>query len=179
MPLVLLAMNTGLRRGELFHLQWSDVNLTAKQLTVRGEKAKSGQTRHVPLNVEAMAVMSAWKAQGSGKGTVFPSDKGLPLTDIKKAWVTITEDAKLSAFRFHDLRHDFASKLVVAGVPLNTVRDLLGHSDLQTTLRYAHLAPDHKAEAVEMIRVALHRDGDSENSDGTPAWSPGCASTTF
>jgi site-specific recombinase XerD len=74
-----------------------------------------------------------------------------PLTDVKKAWASLMKRAKLTAFRFHDLRHTFASKLVMAGVDLNTVRELLGHSDITMTLRYAHLAPEHKANAVERL----------------------------
>ena len=59
--------------------------------------------------------------------------------------------AGLDNFRFHDCRHHFASRLVMADVPLNTVRDLLGHSEISMTLRYAHLAPEHKAEAVAKL----------------------------
>ena len=150
-PMILLAKNTGMRRGELFQLRWDSVNLKGKQLTVKGARAKSGQTRHIPLNAEAVTVLEAWQKQTSEAGPVFSNRDGDPLTNIKNAWRGLMRQARLENFRFHDLRHDFASKLVMAGVPLNTVRDLLGHTDIKTTLRYAHLAPDHKAEAVEMI----------------------------
>ena len=77
-----------------------------------------------------------------------------PLEDIKSAWLPLVGAAKVSAFRFHDLRHTFASKLVMAGVDLNTVRELLGHADLKMTLRYAHLAPEHKAAVVAKLVLA-------------------------
>lgn len=153
MPLVLVAMNTGLRRGELFGLSWSDVSLPGKLLTVTAGNAKSRKARHVPLNDEAADVLKRWKAQGEGAGLVFPGAGGAKLTNVNKSWDGLVTDAKLTDFRFHDLRHDFASKLVMAGVDLNTVRELLGHSDIAMTLRYSHLAPDKLADAVAKLGV--------------------------
>ena len=150
-PIVLLAINTGLRRGELFDLKWEDINFRTKILTVEGETAKSGDTRHIPLNPEALGILKKWKVQNKKQARVFYGKKGTRLDNIKTAWRGMISDAKIKNFRFHDLRHTFASKLVMKGVPLNTVRELLGHSDLKTTLRYAHLAPDHKADAVLLL----------------------------
>jgi integrase len=151
MPLVLLALNTGLRRGELFSLDWDNVNLAGKMLTVTAGNAKSRKARHIPLNTEALMVLKRWRKQGSGEGLVFPGAAGERLTNINKSWDGLAEAAKLPDFRFHDLRHDFASKLVMAGVDLNTVRELLGHADIAMTLRYAHLAPQKLAAAVAML----------------------------
>jgi integrase len=153
-PLVRLALHTGLRRGELFGLTWADVDLTGARLTVRGESAKSGQTRYVPLNVTAAAVLATWREivkPATPAALVFSGADGAPLVDIKKAWGALMTAAKIERFRFHDCRHDFASKLVMAGTDLNTVRELLGHADLKMVLRYAHLAPEHTAAAVAKL----------------------------
>ena len=150
-PIVLLSLNTGLRRGEIFNLKWEDINLRSKVLTIQGVSAKSGMTRHLPLNQESFNVIKKWKAQRTSSSLVFPGKAGKQLTEIKTAWRPLILDAKIKDFRFHDLRHSFASKLVMKGAPLNTVRELLGHGDLKTTLRYAHLAPDHKADAVALL----------------------------
>lgn len=153
-PIVLLALNTGLRRGELFGLTWRDVDLVTAMVTVRGEGAKSGRTRHVPLNTEAQAVLTTWRPQPVNPAAfVFPGDEGAKMTTLKTAWLKIAKAAKLSTFRFHDLRHTFASKLVQAGVDLASVRALLGHSDFALTLRYAHLAPENLAAAVAKLAV--------------------------
>jgi len=156
-PLTLLALNTGLRRGELLTLTWADVDLTARQLTVQGHNAKSAQTRNVPLNVEAHNVLTVWKQLHPAAGPdawVFSRSAGKAMTRIDNAWDTVTKLAGLENFRFHDCRHHFASKLVMAGVPLNTVRDLLGHASIDMTMKYAHLAPDTLAQAVEKLTVA-------------------------
>lgn len=158
-PLVLLALNTGLRRGELLQLRWRDLDLQRRMLTVRGEGAKTRQTRHVPLNSEATRVLKDWRP------TVFEPDwcvfggstEVTPLVAVKKAWRSVMKTANVTQFRFHDLRHTFASKLVMAGVDLNTVRELLGHKSLLMTLRYAHLAPEHKAAAVEALITKTQR----------------------
>ncbi|WP_340137718.1 site-specific integrase [Pseudomonas viridiflava] len=150
-PLVVLSINTGVRRGEAFNLTWADVDLKNKLITVEGDTSKSGQTRHIPLNREALDTLAKWKEQRGSNGYVFPGQHGKRLDNVKKSWSGLLTLAKVERFRWHDLRHTFASKLVMAGVPLNTVRELLGHSDIKMTLRYAHLAPGTKAAAVELI----------------------------
>lgn len=150
-PLILLDLNTGLRRGELFNLTWNDVDLERAMLTVKGAGAKSSQTRHIPLNEEAADVLHKWKSQSKSDSFVFPGKNGDRMDNIKKSWTKLVKDANINDFRFHDLRHTFASNLVMAGVDLNTVRDLLGHSDIKMTLRYAHLAPEVKANAVAKL----------------------------
>lgn len=152
-PLTLLSLNTGMRQGEVFNLDWRDVDLVNKVLTVEGDTSKSGQTRHIPLNKEALAVLTSWRKAGERQGCVFPGQSGTRLDNVKKSWAGVLALGKITAFRWHDLRHTFASKLVMAGVPLNTVRELLGHADIKMTLRYAHLAPDSKAAAVELIQI--------------------------
>jgi len=151
-PLVLLSLNTGMRRGELFALAWPSVDLQAGRITVHGATAKSGRTRHLPLNSEALDVLRCWRDQSADKaGFVFPGKNGAAFNNVRRSWEGVLAAAKITRFRWHDQRHDFASKLVMAGVDLNTVRELLGHSDYAMTLRYAHLAPEHKAAAVAKL----------------------------
>ena len=144
-PAVLVSMNTGLRLGELVSLRWSSIDFKGAQLTVEGSTAKSQQTRHVPLNSEALDALKRWKKQNSDPERVFP------VARFKKAWTALLERAHITRFRWHDLRHHFASRLVQKGVALNTTRELLGHGSLAMTLRYAHLAPDQKTDAVAKL----------------------------
>lgn len=154
-PMVLVALNTGMRRGELFSLRWQDVDLAAGVVTVRAATAKSGQTRRIPLNKAAATVLSRWRARHpSGDGLVFPGDEGKRLDNINKSWRGVVKIAGVTGFNFHDLRHTFASRLVQAAVDLNTVRELLGHSEIAMTQRYAHLSPDNLRAAVEKVATA-------------------------
>lgn len=154
-PMVIMLLHTGMRFGESCELRWRDVDLVGAIVTVRGETAKTARTRYIPLNKTAIAVLKAWKPEDVDPGTyVFPGRKGERLTDIKTAWKQMLKsvaDTPIVGFRVHDLRHTFASKLVQAGVDLNTVRELLGHADIKMTLRYSHLAPEHRAAAVAKL----------------------------
>ena len=154
LPMVLTAINTGMRRGELFDLQVEDIDLKGSTLTVRGDISKSGKTREIPLNQKAHAVLKKWIQENKlMKGClVFSSPvTGKRFNNINKSWKGVIRDAQLEDVRFHDLRHTFASNLVMRGANLYTVKDLLGHANIETTQRYAHLAEAHKAEAVELL----------------------------
>lgn len=154
MPMVLVDLNTGLRRGEIFNVRLADIDFSQRILAVRGEGTKSGHTRHIPLNNEAFSVLTAWCNQEglTPQDLVFASPvTGGRFDNISTAWAGLVKLARLEKFRFHDLRHTFASKLVMRGVDLYTVKELLGHQNIETTQRYAHLAPEHKAKAVELL----------------------------
>lgn len=150
-PMILLSLNTGLRRGELFSLHWKNINFDRAILTIPGNTAKSGKTKHVPLNLVALKVLKEWHIQCPQDGLVFSSINGNSFNNVKKAWTNILKDAEVQDFRWHDLRHHFASKLAMAAIDLNIIRELLGHADIKMTLRYAHLAPEYKAKAVAKL----------------------------
>lgn len=158
-PLVLIALNTGLRRGDLLGLKWEHVDLGRKQIRkiiektshARRKAGKKLEPAVLPLSVEAQTVLSQCEKQKQlASPYIFASPRtGARLDNITKAFESVLAIAKISDFRFHDLRHTFASRLVMSGVDINTVRELMTHSDIKMTLIYAHLSPDHKAAAVE------------------------------
>ncbi len=152
-PLVLTVMHTGLRRAEALSLRWEQIDLErTPKLTVRAAQAKSGRTRHIPLNTAVVELLKGWKEQGSGEGLVFPNPvTGTQMQKLNTSWPYLLKDAKIEDFRFHDLRHDFASQLVMKSVDLYRVKELLGHGSIEITQRYAHLAPHTLAEAVEVL----------------------------
>jgi integrase len=99
-PAVLLSMNTGLRRGELLALRWESIDFKRRILTVEGGTAKSRQTRHVPLNNEAMGLLTRWREQTSGGQRIFEVKTG-----FKTAWTKLLRRAHITKFRLHDFRH--------------------------------------------------------------------------
>jgi integrase len=150
-PMVLLSLNTGLRQGELFSLEWKSVDLRLNTITVLASHSKGNTTRHIPLNAEALEVLKAIKPEAAA-GLVFKSPiSGGRFNNVKKAWAEVAKAAKLPTLRWHDLRHDFASQLVMRGASLFTVQKLLGHSNPRMTQRYARLAPATLADAVNLL----------------------------
>jgi site-specific recombinase XerD len=155
-PILVTFLNTGLRLGELINLQWKDVDLGRSVLRVREKeswKPKTGE-RDVPLNDEMKALFRRLqKKQESKDDYIFLSTRGEKLTG--KLRQRFENHAKRNGFtditKIHTLRHTFASHLVMNGVDLPTVQKLLGHSDIDTTMVYAHLAPDHLAGAVHKL----------------------------
>ena len=144
---VLMALNTGMRRGEILGMRWDRVDLKAGQCTVPAGGSKTNKTRRVPLNSEVRSLLLEWSIRNARpeSGRVF-SGRG-----IRGGWEAVRETAGLQDFRFHDLRHHAASAMVSGGVDLYVVSQVLGHSSTQMTQKYAHLAPEHLASAVEVI----------------------------
>ena len=91
--MILLALNTGMRRGEIFGIEWRDADLDRAMLTVRGEITKNDRTRHIPLNATALSVLRDWQKQTSNEGIVFNSRKGTRFTNITNAWQNLLKDA--------------------------------------------------------------------------------------
>ncbi len=162
-PILVTALHTGMRRGEILSLRWEHVNLKTGTLYVA--ESKSGEGRHIPISSKLKGTFQELPSRFR-KGYVFPSylpsrragaetDSQRPYTDLKTGFSKALTAAKISDFRFHDLRHTFASQLVMNGADLNTVRELLGHKSLKMTLRYAHLSPGHKQEAIRLIDRAM------------------------
>jgi integrase len=154
-PMILVCLNTGARRKAIFSLRWEDVDLEGRILTLRAEDAKTLRKQYIPMNETLYSTLSLWKRQCADTAPdalVFASPKTNGKFDnCRSAWDNLLKEAGIKNFRWHDMRHDFASQLVMDGIDLNTVRDLLGHADLKMTLRYAHLAPENKLQAVKAL----------------------------
>ncbi len=154
-PMVIVSLYSGIRRSTLFSLRWEDIDFSTNILTLRGEIMKPGESWRIPVNSIVLQTLAAWQNQSvntAPEDLIFPSPvTGETLKDVKKAWRNILQEAKIEKFRWHDMRHDFASQLVMKGIDLNTVRELMTHKDIKTTLIYAHLAPDYKLKAVEVL----------------------------
>ena len=163
-PVVICALYTGMRRGEVFNLKWRDVDLARRSIFLR--HTKNGESRHLPISDELEKVLVSLPSRFEG-GYVFPSyrprfnedlksgEVNEPFTDVKNSFHKALKKAGIEDFRFHDLRHTFASHLVMSGADLNVVRELLGHKSLQMTLRYAHLSVTHKHDSICLIDKAL------------------------
>lgn len=144
-----LVLNTGMRRGENWNLVWRDVDLVHGNITVHG---KTGR-RHIPANAAAKEALLLLQKISGDDEFVSPdrnAAKDAPL-DWRHWFEEAVEKAGIEDFHFHDLRHTFASRLVMEGVDISTVRELMGHKNINTTQKYSHLADDHKKAAVEKM----------------------------
>ena len=140
--IVTVAVNTGMRRGEMLGLTWPRVDLGGGKITLTDTKNSEG--RVVFMNETVKATLNGLERKSD---FVFPVTVGI----MKKDYDEAVEKAKIDNFTFHDLRHTIASDLAMAGVELNDIRDLLGHKSITMTLRYAHLSPAHKSRAVTIL----------------------------
>jgi len=150
LPFVVLALNTGMRRGELQTLRWQDVDFASGTLRISRDKAGDG--RWVVINsVAREALLSVKREQKILSPYVFSSATGKLLHNFERDWKPALLAAKIPDFRFHDLRHTFASRLAMAGVDLYTVQRAGGWKTQVMVQRYAHLNPAHIRAAVERL----------------------------
>ena len=146
-PIIITALNTGMRKGEILSLKWSNVDFKTGHILVEG--TKNGEIRRVPMNQKLTGMLENGKKASSGE-YVF-SDNGKPYGDVKTGWWSALKRAKIEGLRFHDLRHTFGSRLGMAGVDIRTIQELMGHKDIKMTMRYSHPTPEHKKNAVKVL----------------------------
>lgn len=145
-----LALHTGCRKTELLTLRWSDINLDKRYLVLRPENTKANKARAMPLNQNALRALEMLK-EGNSSPWVFCNARGERKKTMNWSFRKSLKSAGIEDFHIHDLRHTFASWMVSEGVELIKVRDLLGHSTIKMTERYAHLMPERLLDAVEVL----------------------------
>lgn len=149
-PIVTVAVHTGMRKGELLSLNWDQVNF--EQGIISLLDTKNHERRDISMNETVKATLTGMERKGS---YVFSAEDGGSFGDVRRSFETALRRSGIQDFRFHDLRHTFASNLVMEGVDIMTVKELMGHKDLTMTLRYTHLAPNHKTKAVNILDRVL------------------------
>jgi integrase len=164
---IILALHTGCRKGELLGLEWERVDLREDLIWLGSKRTKNGKRRSVPLNAEARHALirrfSHRSATCPDSPWVFVHADGSRIQDVKKSFAGACKRAGIEDFRIHDLRHTCAAWMVTARVPLSEVRDLLGHSSVTVTERYAHLAPENVRAAVDKL-LNVARSGHAESN---------------
>lgn len=155
--IVVCALNTGMRRGEILNLKWEQIRNGFIYL----RKTKSNEAREIPLNNTLEALFREIRKERHLKSEYVFTYKDRPLHGLKKSFSGALKRAGIEDFRFHDLRHTFASHLIMSGASIKDVQELLGHKDTKMTNRYAHLSPEHKKKAVNLLNELTA----SENSD--------------
>lgn len=153
-PIVITALNTGMRRGEILNLKWDDVDLRHGFILLH--TTKNGERREIPINNTLRHTLQSLTRRLDIPYVFFDSKTGKPYQEVKRSFATACKRAGITDLHFHDLRHTFASQLVMAGVDITSVKELLGHKTLTMTLRYSHLAPSHKVKAVDILDKTLN-----------------------
>jgi integrase len=150
-PLVVTALHTGFRKSELLSLRWANIDFRHRLIKVETAYTKTREARSVPMSETLTAALKQLKIHAAQD----PTASVFGYRQMTKTFTRAVQRAGIANFTFHDLRHTFASRLVMAGVDLTTVKELMGHKHITMTLRYAHLAPGHKRLAIEALdRVA-------------------------
>ena len=149
---VVIALNTGMRKGEILGLKWKDIDF--ENSLIHLEQTKNRERADVLMNAFIIETLNEYRE--SVKEKPQESSSVIPVNSIKKSFKGAVVRAKIKDFRIHDLRHTFASHLVMNNIPLNVVKELMRHKSFKMTLRYAHLSPTQKKDAVEKLAQIWH-----------------------
>jgi len=159
--IVKMAIFSGMRKSEILNLKWRDVDFQNNLIVLTD--TKSGKAREIPLNKILREVLSG-VPRHLKSDYVFCNQEGKPYRQLRASFRNALRRAGISDCTFHDLRHTFASHMVMSGVDINTLREILGHSTITMTQRYAHLAPSFKQKAMENIVTILSQNRESEKA---------------
>ena len=148
-PILICALHTGMRKGEILNLNWNNVDLVNNYITVR--KTKSGKIRKIPLSKTLKTHLMKLKNNSQNEYVFANPQTGCAYYDLKRSFNTLCKQAGIKGLVFHDLRHTAATRMVASGIDLIVVQEILGHASIQTTQRYAHPVPERKLEAVKAL----------------------------
>ncbi|PCK00082.1 MAG: integrase [Zetaproteobacteria bacterium] len=155
--IVVLALSTGARKGEIMNLRWEDIDRARTKIILH--ETKNGERRAIPLTGYArQLILEHEKIRRIDTCMLFPSKTGITPFDIKKSWAVALEGAGIEGFRFHDLRHSAASYLAMNGASPAEIADVLGHKTLQMVKRYAHLSEAHTSSVVASMNERIFGD---------------------
>lgn len=154
-PIVITALHTGMRLGEILSLEWEDVDLKRSQIKIFD--TKNNDFRVVPMNETLYNTLLKLNPK---RGRVFLSRLGAPYKHVRKNFKRALRRVRIKDFKFHDLRHTFASWLAMEGIPLSTIGKLMGHKTPHMTMRYAHLSQDYLQDVVEVLTQKRHKEED-------------------
>lgn len=140
LPIILFALETGMRRGEILAMNWSDVDLKRHSVTI--PEAKNGYARTIPLTEKACSLLDGFSVR---TGSIFP----ITPTALKLSWTRLTKRAGLDNLHFHDLRHEAISRFFEVGLTIPEVASISGHRDMRMLFRYAHADPSRVLSRLE------------------------------
>ncbi len=156
-PIIFTALNTGMRLNEILGLKWTQVHLTSvidPSIFIPGQTAKNNKDRWIPLNDDMINLFT--KMQDNTSEFVFLNKNGVRYKSVRTAFTTSLKKAGITDFRFHDLRHTFASHFAMNVGDLLTLKEILGHSSMDMVQRYAHLASKHKRKQINILSGMLN-----------------------
>jgi len=145
-PIIIMAVNTGMRKGEILNLRWEDVDFIRRVIKVK--KTKNDQPREIPMTDWLFETSWTWRKERKGTGYVFTRNDGQPLKRIDRAFIAALKKAGIKDFHFHDLRHTAASQMYMAELDIKFIKEIGGWKTLQMVDRYSHISTDHKRAAM-------------------------------